>query len=446
MDNRLGEWQAILLRDELEKCHLSDSDLVFDAYDVQDKRRVDDLKQSLLMEAVVKPQDDTSLIALCRLETRRNKGITRTVLLLAFEALRRRETYDALAYLGKGILIHFANEGHELINALSAGIQDEQLRNFCRVFDACLFHYEGDYQQFESLIDEFRLLKNANFDPYLSRPVADIRTHPAERAVRGEAASSLPEVFNAAITNPSHVVSASCDSRYLDLYGRFFLESWFATQRSDSILMLSVVGQNKDWLANWWAQLNLDPASKSRIHLEFWFVESEVNIGPIAASLRLLNLARAMECWDTAASSVDLDSVFLAPVNVLLERHPGADVALREIHSKLSWERFAAGYVGIRNSPVGLAMAQYLNSYLSTCLRQDRVQWWIDQNAIESSRRAVEGEFAEPRFANVYAERDQFLVQPTGTAEFKNRTLSAALEDVRRASAEATTPAAQGDQ
>jgi hypothetical protein len=398
--------------------------------DPEDERRFEDGMLLLRAAALLDPTWDAPWIQQCVGLAMKRKRRPPEMADLAREALVRRETYDALAYLCRSILEnHPPEESIEILSRIELNLTNNDLKNVCRIFYA-ICHYDlGNFREFAEQIAAFRQNKRPEFEPYIAVPVATVRTSPLremyrsftlfERKARSLWAPAAQEV-------PSYIISVSCNQVYLERYARYFFASFLATQ-PEALCHLAVSDGNQQVLAfletlECWSEL------KKRLIVAGWELQPSVpNIGPISASLRFFHVEELLRTYQIPVITVDFDTVFKQPLSGLFDQDEEADAFFRFLPKVAPWEMITGGIVAVRPTSAGMTFASQVGLFLESTLTLAPTQWWIDQNALESAWRAMREAGQELVHKDIYRFRDNYLIQPTGKDEAKLKILDDAL-------------------
>jgi hypothetical protein len=397
----------------------------------EDRLLYDEAMLMLQAAALLDGAWDRPLIEQCVAIVRKTKRRPPELEPLAAEALRRKESYDALAYLCRAIIENGVDtEALARLEEVQSSLASMDLRNVCNIFLAIAHYHLGDYARYTELIERFRQAKRPDYNPYMAIPASTVRTahiDPGSRTGRilGEQGRAI---WTGHTDRPRCVVSVSCDLTYLTRYAEFFFESFVLTQHQ--VLCHLALSSGAEEALQELESLSCWPLLKEALVVSCWPFDAAANIGPISASLRLHEVERLLQRYGVPVLTLDFDTVFKAPVAALLSSHPEADVLFRLLPRTAPWEMITGGIVLVRPTSRGQTFARHLAAFLEHQLVRDELQWWVDQNALESAWRAMHESGDALIQHDVSSIRDSILVMPTGKDDAKLQTLSKALMQV----------------
>jgi len=368
---------------------------------------------------------DQPLLRLCAISTRFNKGTSFEVIGYAEEALQRRESYDAVAYLCKAYLGSLDSpDAYTSLALLRASLSNPDLAALCGVFLGIEKYNAGNIIGYCQAVDQFNKGKSQDFNPYMAIPISTVRTGPSLASKTLSIGDIAPSQLVSFKAIPEQILSVSCDIVYFDRYKDLFFKGLLASQTPGTGCHLAMVADSESSALERVETLrDLD----ANIAVSLWIVGETENKGPIAASVRMMHMAQLLD-HNVPVISLDFDSALVTPIEGMLDSYPGHDLLLRELTNVAPWERITGGFTAVFPTAAGKLFADHLCGFLSSRLSLHRSQWWVDQNALESAWRALIEAQVEFKSANVFAVRDKYLIQPTGTDSLKLQTLERALE------------------
>jgi len=208
-----------------------------------------------------------------------------------------------------------------------------------------------------------------------------------------------------------YVISASCDSKYFEMYGHTFIES-AKKMKGNFHCHISITD-------------SIEPVSiDERFSVICQNISTEDNLGPVSSALRYIHAYDLLVQSGVPVVTVDFDIVFKNDLGGLIAGVSDSDAGLRYLANVLPWEAITAGFSIFNYTGAAKSFLDMMRVYFFNVLKPGISQWWVDQNALECAARFTKGKFSG---VNIFGEIGRYAVIPTGSVEAKLARLRAAL-------------------
>jgi hypothetical protein len=238
---------------------------------------------------------------LASLYKKKYKKITPQVREFALRAIHREEHTDAVVYFCSAVI------NNSKIDEARKDLMEFSVRHlrrpehilFMQIFYAILDWKSGDYSSYVSKIKSFFNEKPFSFRPYLLTPLSSVwvdEIRPTEVLSQNEV--PFPELATIRTIQPNfvpeYIISVSCDSRYYNLYQKFFLDS-LVRLKDNFYCHISVVDHVDS--------VPIDP----RISIQSQHLMCPENKGPVSLALRYIHAYDFAEAFNCPVVVLDFD-------------------------------------------------------------------------------------------------------------------------------------------
>lgn len=347
------------------------------------------------------------LTKLAALYNKRYKKITPEIKELSMKSIVAGENTDAVVYYCLAVVNNELPENARLeINNLKNILKNSDNKVLLYVFIAITYWKEGNYAEYVNYLILFKNKKPDTFNPYITIPVSTawLYSSPPTLPISDEIA--LKSLANLKIINPlyqpDYIISVSCDSNYFLIYGKYFIKS-LEKLNDNFFCHISVTDQ-----------IDHTPSDK-RIVISNQKINSKNNIGPISSSLRYLHAYEYINSHNCPIVIMDFDSVITRDLSHLINKYKNKDYLLRILGESLPWQKITAGFGVFYPKLESIKFLSIVRNFLLKSISADQQQWWIDQNALECSRRFCN----ESDVINIMKEIPAYATIPTGTEDSK---------------------------
>lgn len=375
---------------------------------------------------------DKSLVALCSLEMRVHKRPTELVLQYSHLALRRVPSADALTYYCKTTtFLYDPFKARKMLDEVAPLLRSNpDLENLLNIFYGIVAYNQSNFALYCKFLERARTGKRHDFNHYVFTQSSTSNQYnsviefckdrtPYTGFVESFEGDRLPHKCQA-------IISVSSDPVYLLTYGETFIGS-FAKKVEDNIgcYLTVVCPPNQD---NSWKDYLYSLIEKYNLSHRFVIsqvnIPNDVNIGPISSLARLINAKLIRDNRDCKVIVLDFDSVFINKLEKLLLLTDKFDIAMRVLKNVAPWEKLTGGISIFNNTSNANTYLQALYDYAVHIIDLDQVQWWVDQNCIEAAWRHCATMGPAVDYIDIFEYRDKYIIQPTGTKEYKLATLN----------------------
>lgn len=400
--------------------------------DDSETQKYHESKKYLYLAAEKNQQADWPYLKICQMVKLWTNSFNQEILSCAKSAWGRKQTLEAFIYCCRGYLYNLnILEAYNEIQVLSKEAEDLQIANIGNIFRAIISYEQGDYKNYRKLIKCFLENKSHGFDPYIAIPVSTVYTGlPKINHTKLECldnANVVTENINVNM-DTRYIVSVSCDQKYLDKYGEFFLKSFANTCSHEAILHISLLnGKDEDvsqYLKKW---------GHKNVVVSIQHIRTSENIGPIASLLRFMHIWKFLKNYNLPVVVLDLDTVIKKSLLEVVNEGIEFDVSSRILGFGVApWEKYTGGFSVFNPTSNGIYIAKGIAYAASQVCNNENKQWWIDQNCFEAGIRMAYETNKNPKIRNVFNVRNEYCVMPVGTEEAKIHVLSTALKSQER--------------
>lgn len=358
-----------------------------------------------------KNADVRGVLALCALNERKNKVPTLDLLDLIFDAATKDGHPDTIVYYCLCAMRNMAvEEALARITTLRPFLVNKNSIDLISFFEACAKWSVGDFNGYREGIAGYFAHKSADFNPYMAIPASTVwldeaRPSAIESEMLGNLETRVPQ------HHVDYIISASCDSKYFDLYAETFIES------------------AKRMPGNFYCHISItDSVEPVEVDERFSVVCQNIstgkNLGPVSSALRYIHACDLLVNSQVPVVTVDFDVAFKRDLGELVDSMSNADAGLRCLANVLPWEAITAGFSIFNQTAAARSFLETMRAYFMQMLKAGDGQWWVDQNALECASRFAGDEF---NGENIFSRLDQYVSIPTGSVEYKLARLRAAL-------------------
>jgi predicted nucleic-acid-binding Zn-ribbon protein len=379
------------------------------------------------------PQADWPFLKLCSMIKLWTNSFNNEMFDVAKVAISRKESLEGFIYFCRGALYNLSTEeALSEINQKMLGIKDPQIANIGNIFKSIcsyeLFNYKGYRESISVYLDN----KESKFEPYISIPVSTVYLEDgfAPTNYNSDSVFVLGEKLkqvNFDVKNKKYVISISCDIKYLKIYGQYLIESFKHTCSEEAVMHICVLSvDHTEDIAN----LTERWGSKSVV-ITTLNLDVKENIGPIASLLRFSYLYLLLDKLQIPVVILDLDTVIKRPLSDLVEQFSENDICSRILgYGVAPWEKYTGGFSIFYPTQPAILVAKNIAYVAEKTCRNDKIQWWIDQNCFEAGIRSLLENNEPLKLENVMQYRDSFCVMPVGSQEAKLHVLTEAVKNL----------------
>lgn len=402
------------LKKELEKTN----DIKF-IYTEEDQCNYEKKLNILWMLSIADCSSTTYLLSICSTIKGWVKNYTHETLNASEMILERMERTDAVIYYCFSVLSVLPwDDARIAIDKLYLRLEDHNNKNICKVFQA-LFSYESEkFDEYCSYIESVLETKTEDFDHYLFTPLRTVYTK--NNALDTLDSDLKKELFGFNIdfnevnleSDVTYIVSLSCNRKYFDLYFSYLMDTLSAHSRNYAVFMFFSDGDEDYYTEKLLKYKNVKFFINNNIQ--------EKNIGPISSMLRYYYAYDLVKTFEKPVFVLDFDSVVFKDLGRFLSKLEEYDIASRILKKGvLPWEKYTGGFTVFNPTKLSIQTCLEIKYLTEQILRNDQVQWWVDQNILEAAIRQIKYRRQDLKIFNAINFRDEFIKMPVGKSETK---------------------------
>lgn len=408
----------LLIKDIL-KSEINKIDEIKYIYTDEDKNNFKRYVNLLWMLSLSESSSTTYLLKICSVVKSWNKVFNEETLLASKILLERSERTDAVIYYCFSILSVFSWDDAELrINKLFNDLNDVNNLNICRVFKS-IFAYESEnFDEYCEYIKNVLHFKNPDFDHYIFTPLNTVYTKNSvnsvvKSAVKNKLFGCKIDLNSFSIENKfDYIISLSCDKNYFDMYSEFILNTIQSKCKNQAVFIFLTNGDYKYYAEKTAKYDNVYCFVNNNI--------SDVNRGPVSSVLRYYYSYDLLRKFKKPVLVLDFDSVIFNDFSSILNDLKGYDIGSRVLRKGvLPWEKYTGGFTIFNPTNLSIQLCLELKYLTEKTLKNDKVQWWVDQNLLEASIRQMKYRKTNIRILNTIALRDKYVKMPVGSSDTK---------------------------
>lgn len=401
--------------------------------DHDDTLLYEEAKSLFLKAADLNRNADWPYLQICKMTKLWTNSFNTDLLEAALAAYQRKKTLEAFIYICRGYLYNFdRRKSWELIEDLMRFSDDPQVANVGNIFLAILSYDDGDYQCYQDLISLFKNKKAMEFDPYIVTPVSTVYVGPKIASIDDVGVEKI-SLLSTIISAPEFdmrprgcIISVSCDEKYFKEYGDYLIRSFLLTNKHEEVLHIAVISSNSSEINN-----KISSFGSKNIFCSVIDLDVNENVGPAASLLRFSFVYPLLEKYQIPVIVLDLDTVIRNSLIGLVDAYAHVDIGSRILGGGVApWEKYTGGFALFNPTRLGKAVAYNLGKVAETMCRNDKKQWWIDQNCFEAGIRMVAAEDNSLLIENLFNVRDKYCVMPVGSGDSKKYSLERALKAI----------------
>lgn len=358
--------------------------------------------------------DVRGVLSLCALHKRKNKRFKPELLSILQDALKKSEHPDLVVFYCICVIQnHPSKEADVLITQAKDWVKEgTNAYSLFVLFQACVFWQESKFEKYCDGIVTFFENKNDKFLPYIAIPSATAWVGYNEPSGNVSSSFILDVQTLLPTFEPEYIISVSCDSNYLNLYGEVFINS--LSRLSDKFYCQISITDSTNMTVQ-----------DERIKIVEQNILSNENTGPISSALRYIHAHEFSKNARCPVLVMDFDTAMLKSPKCLIEQCASYDVGLRVLGNVLPWEKITAGFSIFNNTYASKRFLNIIYNFFLHTLDLDDKQWWVDQNAIECAFRfSSQGDFSH---INVMNHLPSLAIIPTGTTAAKLEQLKKSI-------------------
>ncbi|WP_294448082.1 hypothetical protein [uncultured Mailhella sp.] len=351
-------------------------------------------------------KDIRGILALCALHKRKFKTFNADLIDLCYDGIVNNGHIDAVVYYCMAVIRNCSEDDamNKIFSLFNLNISDNA-KSILYIFIACCYWKKYDYENYINNINIFFSNKKEDFSPYIAIPTSSV-WRSLNRPIQKE--NKICDMFYPNVDNNfDYIISASCDDKYFNAYGKYFIKS-LNKLKSNFFCYIAIIA-NEDIDISEYNNIN-------NIKIDILYNNS-CNIGPISSSIRYINAFKIMEKTGRPVVVCDFDSVFINDIIELIDNR--YDAKLRILKNVLPWETITAGFSIFMPTINSLKFLEIMTSYFSNILVDNTKQWWVDQNALECAMR-----FTNIKYINIINNLNNYIFIPTGSMETKKVLLN----------------------
>lgn len=279
--------------------------------------------------------------------------------------------------------------------------------------------YNGMYKyiyNIDTFEDDIRLFLKSGIQIYQSIP---LKTYTFRNELVKQTAV-IPEynLDNILVGKNKHLLIASCDTNYFNLYGKYIIESHL--KYSDGVILVIDVIKNNEKTSRAIDQLIYN----YNLHANVMINVKHVNVLNVKAYSSTLRFVRAHGLQDNKCLVIDIDSVILKSLKPLFLDMDEFDIGSRMLEKSYPWQTYTAGFCFFNNTKNSNKCITDVFNCLNSKMTFAEELWWIDQNVLEYGIRTNQPTLS---LKNYFGIKEQYIVSPTGSAEQKMKLLTQAF-------------------
>lgn len=388
-------------------------------YTNEDKLNYENKVIALWMLSMADVHSTTYLLNICSTVKSWVKNYTQETLDASKIILSRKERTDAVIYYCFSLLAVLPWEEAQVeVNKLFISLKDYNNINICKVFKA-LFSYEnGNFDEYCAYINSVLETKSRDFDHYLFTPLSTVYTK--NNLSKALSFNLKNKLFGHKIDfskvnisgDTDYVVSLSCNKKYFDLYFSYLMDTISAHSKNYTIFIFLSDGDRSYYASRLSKYKNVKFFVNNNI--------GESNIGPISSMLRYYYAYDLVNTFKKPVFVLDFDSVVFKNLGDFLNKMDGFDIASRILRKGvLPWEKYTGGFTIFKPTPLSIQTCLEIKLITEQILKNDKVQWWVDQNILEAAIRQMQYRRLDLKIFNAIHSRDEFIKMPVGKSETK---------------------------
>lgn len=374
----------------------------------------------LWMLSIIDPKSTTYLLHICSTVKSWVKNYTEETLVASKTLLNRQERTDAVIYYCFSVLSVFPWKQAQIeINDLYSSLIDHDNKNICKVFKALFFYEAGDFDKYCTYIKSVLETRSQNFDHYLFTPLGTVYTkNNLLDTVESDLKNKLFGYkinFNKITLNKGtrYIVSLSCNKQYFDLYFHYLIGSLDFHSKSYAVFIFFSDGDSDYYSKELEKYKNI-----------YFFVNDNIsrkNIGPISSILRYYYTYDLIKSFKKPVFVLDMDSVVFKDLRNYLDKLKNYDMASRILRKGvLPWEKYTGSFTIFNPTKLSIQTCLEIKFITEQTIRNDQVQWWVDQNILEAGIRQMKYRQKNLKIFNAINSRDEFIKMPVGQATTKD--------------------------